>query len=136
MHIGSVTHPRLSERGPDVFTVSLRYVVGLTTAVGIFRLRSPLERWRLARCSYLQIETIAGTRPTVFARCRRPPFPLLGAVVLARAFDRSCVCHPQVEHARAVPGRWQGCCGDAATSAAVPDSNRLRSAEATFAAVG
>jgi len=34
-----------------VFTVSLLYVVGLTTAVGIFRLRSPLERWHYDRHS-------------------------------------------------------------------------------------
>jgi hypothetical protein len=35
-----------------VFTVALLYVVGLTAAVGIFRLQSPLEPWHYDRHSY------------------------------------------------------------------------------------
>jgi len=35
-----------------VFTVALLYVVGWTTAVGIFWLQSPLERWQYDRRSY------------------------------------------------------------------------------------
>jgi hypothetical protein len=45
MHTGPVTRDHQRE-------VPTCYVVGLTTAVGIFRLQSPLERWHYDRHSY------------------------------------------------------------------------------------